>query len=34
VSPLIDRTLPLARAQEGFAAMHAGEVFGKVVLTP
>ena len=34
VSPLIDRTLPLARAREGFAAMHAGEVFGKVVFTP
>jgi NADPH:quinone reductase-like Zn-dependent oxidoreductase len=34
VSPLIDRTLPLDRAREGFAAMHAGEVFGKVVFTP
>jgi NADPH:quinone reductase-like Zn-dependent oxidoreductase len=34
VSPLIDRTLPLARAKEGFAAMDAGEVFGKIVFTP
>ncbi|MBA2349635.1 MAG: zinc-binding dehydrogenase [Solirubrobacterales bacterium] len=32
VSPTIDRTLPLADAREGFAAMAAGELFGKVVL--
>ena len=31
--PLIDRTLPMADAREGFAAMAAGEVFGKIVLT-
>jgi NADPH:quinone reductase-like Zn-dependent oxidoreductase len=31
--PLIDRTLPLADAREGFAAMADGELFGKVVLT-
>jgi len=33
VRPLIDRTLPLAQAREGFAAMIAGELFGKVVFT-
>lgn len=31
--PLIDRTLPLESAREGFAAMDAGELVGKVVLT-
>jgi NADPH:quinone reductase-like Zn-dependent oxidoreductase len=31
--PLIDRTLPMTRARDGFAAMNAGEVFGKVVFT-
>jgi NADPH:quinone reductase-like Zn-dependent oxidoreductase len=31
--PLIDRTLPMDRAAEGFAAMASGEVFGKVVFT-
>jgi NADPH:quinone reductase-like Zn-dependent oxidoreductase len=31
--PLIDRTLPLAQAADGFAAMIAGELFGKVVFT-
>ena len=30
--PTVDRTLPLADAREGFAAMAAGELFGKVVL--
>jgi NADPH:quinone reductase-like Zn-dependent oxidoreductase len=34
VRPLIDRVLPLAQASEGFAAMTAGEVFGKVVFIP
>ncbi len=34
VRPLIDRVLPLAEAKEGFAAMIAGEVFGKVVFEP
>ena len=33
VRPLIDRTLPLALAAEGFAAMIAGDLFGKVVFT-
>jgi len=33
VRPLIDRTLPMAEAREGFAAMAAGDLFGKVVLT-
>jgi NADPH:quinone reductase-like Zn-dependent oxidoreductase len=33
VRPLIDRALPLAQAREGFAAMIAGELFGKVVFT-
>src|SRR6195952_4630976 len=31
--PLIDKTLPLERAEEGLAAMAKGEVFGKVVFT-
>ncbi len=31
--PLIDRTLPMARARDGFAAMISGELFGKVVFT-
>jgi NADPH:quinone reductase-like Zn-dependent oxidoreductase len=31
--PLIDRTLPLRDAPEGFAAMINGELFGKVVFT-
>ena len=34
VRPVIDRTLPLAEARDGFAALIAGEVFGKVVLEP
>jgi NADPH:quinone reductase-like Zn-dependent oxidoreductase len=33
VRPLVDRTLPLAQAREGFAAMIDGELFGKVVFT-
>ncbi|GAA0416939.1 Zn-dependent oxidoreductase [Acrocarpospora corrugata] len=33
IRPVIDRVLPLDRAAEGFAAMHAGELFGKVVFT-
>jgi NADPH:quinone reductase-like Zn-dependent oxidoreductase len=32
--PLVDRVLPLDRAQEGFAAMIDGDVFGKIVFTP
>ena len=31
--PLIDRTLPMDRAPEGFAAMAEGDVFGKIVFT-
>jgi NADPH:quinone reductase-like Zn-dependent oxidoreductase len=33
VRPLIDRTLPLAKAPAGFTALIGGEVFGKVVFT-
>jgi NADPH:quinone reductase-like Zn-dependent oxidoreductase len=33
VRPIIDRVLPLASARDGFAALEAGEVFGKVVFT-
>jgi NADPH:quinone reductase-like Zn-dependent oxidoreductase len=33
VRPLIDRTLPLTQARDGFSAMIAGDVFGKVVFT-
>jgi NADPH:quinone reductase-like Zn-dependent oxidoreductase len=32
VRPLIDRTLPLAQARDGLAAMISGDLFGKVVL--
>ena len=31
--PLIDRTLPMEEAQDGFAAMADGDVFGKIVFT-
>ncbi|MET8162117.1 zinc-binding dehydrogenase [Sphaerisporangium sp. NPDC005289] len=34
VRPIVDRVLPLDHAQEGFAALEHGEVFGKVVFTP
>jgi NADPH:quinone reductase-like Zn-dependent oxidoreductase len=33
ITPRIDTTLPLAQAWDGFAAMHAGDVFGKIVFT-
>lgn len=33
VRPVIDRTLPLAQARDGFAAMSEGDVFGKIVFT-
>jgi NADPH:quinone reductase-like Zn-dependent oxidoreductase len=33
VRPVIDRVLPMEQAAEGFAAMHGGDVFGKVVFT-
>ena len=31
--PLIDRTLPMTDARDGFAAMNDGEIFGKIVFT-
>lgn len=31
--PLVDRTLPMTEAREGFAAMNDGDVFGKIVFT-
>jgi NADPH:quinone reductase-like Zn-dependent oxidoreductase len=31
--PLIDRTLPMEQARDGFAAMAEGDVFGKIVFT-
>jgi NADPH:quinone reductase-like Zn-dependent oxidoreductase len=31
--PLIDRTLPMSRAHDGFSAMLGGEQFGKIVFT-
>jgi NADPH:quinone reductase-like Zn-dependent oxidoreductase len=34
IRPEIDRVLPLSEVREGFAAMAAGEVFGKIVFTP
>ena len=33
VRPVIDRTLPMEQAKDGFAAMAGGDVFGKVVFT-
>lgn len=33
VRPLIDRTLPMEQAREGFAAMAEGDVFGKIIFT-
>ncbi len=34
VRPLVDRVLPLADAADGFAALAAGEMFGKIVFAP
>ena len=31
--PLVDRTLPMDSARDGFAAMAAGDLFGKIVFT-
>jgi NADPH:quinone reductase-like Zn-dependent oxidoreductase len=31
--PLIDRTLPMEKAADGFAAMAEGDLFGKIVFT-
>ena len=33
VRPLVDRTLPMEAAREGFAAMAEGDIFGKIVFT-
>lgn len=33
ITPVIDATLPLSQARDGFARMAAGESFGKIVLT-
>ncbi|MEU8250531.1 zinc-binding dehydrogenase [Nonomuraea sp. NPDC048916] len=33
VRPAIDRTMPLTEARDGFAAMHEGGLFGKIVFT-
>ncbi len=33
VRPVLDRTLPLSEAREGFAAMARGDIFGKIVFT-
>ncbi|MGN9839168.1 zinc-binding dehydrogenase [Nonomuraea sp. H19] len=33
VRPVVDRTLPLADARDGFAAMAEGEIFGKIIFT-
>ena len=33
ISPIIDSTMPLADARQGFVKMAAGDVFGKVVFT-
>ena len=33
VRPIIDRVLPMEQAEDGFAAMDSGDVFGKVVFT-
>jgi len=32
-TPLVDRTLPMDQARDGFAAMAGGDVFGKIVFT-
>jgi NADPH:quinone reductase-like Zn-dependent oxidoreductase len=34
IRPQIDRELPLSDAREGFAALAAGDVFGKIVFAP
>jgi D-arabinose 1-dehydrogenase-like Zn-dependent alcohol dehydrogenase len=33
ISPIMDSTMPLADARQGFEKMAAGDVFGKVVFT-
>jgi NADPH:quinone reductase-like Zn-dependent oxidoreductase len=34
IRPIIDRTLPLAQAPQGFEAMLSGDIAGKIVFTP
>jgi NADPH:quinone reductase-like Zn-dependent oxidoreductase len=34
VRPVVDRIVPLSSARDGFAALLAGEVMGKVVVVP
>jgi len=34
VRPVVDRVLPLSEARDGFAAMIAGDLFGKLVFVP
>ncbi|MFD0900843.1 zinc-binding dehydrogenase [Actinomadura sediminis] len=34
VRPAVDRVIPLRDARDGFAAMAAGDLFGKIVFTP
>jgi D-arabinose 1-dehydrogenase-like Zn-dependent alcohol dehydrogenase len=34
VRPVVDEVLPLAQARRGFERLEAGDVVGKVVLTP
>jgi NADPH:quinone reductase-like Zn-dependent oxidoreductase len=34
IRPVINRTLPLTAAREGFAALVNGDVFGKIVFEP
>jgi NADPH:quinone reductase-like Zn-dependent oxidoreductase len=34
IRPQIDRVLPLSEARDAFAALDAGDVFGKIVFTP
>ena len=33
LKPLIDHTVPMEQARDAFAALHAGDVFGKIILT-
>jgi len=33
IRPLIDRALPMEQARDGFAALLAGDVFGKLIFT-
>jgi NADPH:quinone reductase-like Zn-dependent oxidoreductase len=33
VRPIVDQVVPLTQAGEGFAALHRGDVFGKIVFT-